>query len=84
MSHFAEIDKAPSLNRSRNDFDREKEPEALHLENIDTVDALADLAGTSSVWEEIDYRRTLQLFWRGALICFLAAFSSFTDGYQVS
>jgi hypothetical protein len=36
-----------------------------------------------SVWEETPYRTTLKLFWKGALVCFLAAFSSFTDGYQV-
>jgi len=83
-SHFAEVDKAPELDRSHNDFDGEKDSEGLHLESIDDVDALAGHAGTSWLWEEIDYRRTLQLFWRGALICFLAAFSSFTDGYQVS
>jgi hypothetical protein len=36
-----------------------------------------------SKWEDLPYKTTLRLFWKGALVCFLAAFSSFTDGYQV-
>lgn len=39
--------------------------------------------GLRSVWEETPYKTTLRLFWKGVLVCFLAAFSSFTDGYQV-
>ncbi|WWD01005.1 hypothetical protein V866_007943 [Kwoniella sp. B9012] len=37
-----------------------------------------------SSWEDIPYRTTLKIFWRGVLVCFLAAFSSFTDGYQIA
>ena len=40
--------------------------------------------GARSKWEDLDMKSTFRLFWKGALVCFLAAFSSFTDGYQVS
>lgn len=60
--------------------------DATHLEDkaqaeVDYADQHAPVL--SSVWEDIPYKTTLRLFWRGALVCFLAAFSSFTDGYQV-
>jgi hypothetical protein len=41
------------------------------------------LHSVRSVWDELSYKATLRLFWRGVLVCGLAAFSSFTDGYQV-
>jgi hypothetical protein len=40
--------------------------------------------GARSKWEDLDTKSTFRLFWKGILVCFLAAFSSFTDGYQVS
>lgn len=39
--------------------------------------------GARSKWEDLDTKSTFRLFWKGALVCFFAAFSSFTDGYQV-
>jgi hypothetical protein len=39
--------------------------------------------GARSKWEDLDAKSTFRLFWKGALVCFFAAFSSFTDGYQV-
>jgi hypothetical protein len=44
----------------------------------------APIHGARSKWEDLDAKSTFRLFWKGALVCFLAAFSSFTDGYQVS
>jgi hypothetical protein len=52
------------------EFDEQGHHEAIH--------------GARSKWEDLDAKSTFRLFWKGALVCFLAAFSSFTDGYQVS
>lgn len=36
-----------------------------------------------SAWDDLSYKETVKMFWRGILVCFVAAFSAFTDGYQV-
>lgn len=37
-----------------------------------------------SKWEDLDRVQTVKLFWKASLVCFAAAFSAATDGYQVS
>jgi hypothetical protein len=67
--------------------------EAKHLEekvddgkiDPDTAQVLSTGQGeVRSAWEELSYVSSLRLFWKGVLVCFLAAFSSATDGYQIS
>lgn len=67
-----------------------KSNEIMHTEDsaLDSVKFVEEgpgesIHGARSKWEDIDARSTFRLFWKGALVCFMAAFSSFTDGYQV-
>ena len=56
-----------------------------HVEEQDrtVVPASFDNAYKSK-WEELDRVKTIRLFWKMSLVCFVVAFSAAADGYQVS
>lgn len=70
-------------------YDSGKETDLDHVEHkshdLDGLDASvpSELDAIRSAWDDISFKQSLRLFWRGVLVCFLAGFSSFTDGYQV-
>ncbi|WWC63091.1 uncharacterized protein I303_105690 [Kwoniella dejecticola CBS 10117] len=56
-----------------------------HKAEVDHRDFLSqEVEAVRSAWDDLTYKQTARLFWKGSLVCFLAAFSAFTDGYQIA
>lgn len=89
MSEIAPVADARQASNLNLDYDDKKKAEFSHSEEqYDKEPISSEVEDTGiqhlrSKWDDLPYQATLRLFWRGVLVCFLAAFSSFTDGYQV-
>ncbi len=59
--------------------------ESTHIDGKvdEQVDGMHDGVVYRSSYEDLPMRTTFRIMWKGVLVCSLAAFSSFTDGYQV-
>ncbi|OCF30852.1 hypothetical protein I316_07485 [Kwoniella heveanensis BCC8398] len=71
-------------------YDTGKDTDLDHVEHkshdLDGLDVTVppELDAIRSAWDDLSFKQSLRLFWRGVLVCFLAGFSSFTDGYQIA
>lgn len=63
----------------------EKGGQDLFVEAVDeTSKSSSHLEYYRSKWEDLDRVHTIKIFWKASLVCFAAAFSAATDGYQVT
>jgi len=54
-----------------------------HLEKLDELDTAAAVGQAASGYEDLTPWQTVKLFKVATAVCFAAAFSAATDGYQI-